>query len=130
MKKLLVLAAMAVFFLTACSSSEHQLIGTWKVNKVETNFKDNNLPKSVVEHIKNEQKQLSFRIVNDSVMMLILDNNTHEARWKMDAKTKEIKYYFEKQKTAVHKLGTLEGNNIVTQSNTPLGTLTVTFKKQ
>ena len=130
MKRLLALAAMAVFFLAACSNSTHQLVGTWKVSKVETNFKNSNLPKPVLTHIKNEQKQLSFKIINDSVMVLILDNNTHEAKWKMDPKTKVIKYYFDNQKNSMNKLGTWNGNNIVSQSHTPLGELTVVFKKQ
>lgn len=130
MKKLLVFAAVSVFFLAACSSSKHQLVGMWKVSKVETNFKNSNIPKAVVEHIKDEQKQLSFKIVNDSVMVLILDNNTHEARWKMDPKTKVIKYYFKNKENSIHKLGTWNGNDITTQSNTPLGEITITFKKE
>lgn len=130
MKKLLALTAMAVLFLAACSSPTQHLVGTWKVSKVETNFKDTNLPKSVVTHIKNEQKKISFRIVNDSIMVLMLDNNTHEARWKVNPKTKVIKYYFNNQKNSMHKLGTWKENNIVSQSNTPLGELTIVFKKQ
>lgn len=130
MKKLLALSAIAVFFLMACSSPGHQLIGTWKVSKVETNFKDTNLPKAIITHIKDEQKKLSFKIINDSLMVLILDKNTHEAKWKIDSKTKVIKYYFDDQKNSVNKLGTLEGNEIVSESHTPLGMLTVIFKKQ
>ena len=130
MKKLLALSAIAVFFLMACSSPGHQLIGTWKVSKVETNFKDTNLPKAIITHIKDEQKKLSFKIINDSLMVLILDKNTHEANWKIDSKTKVIKYYFDNQKNSVNKLGTLEGDEIVSESHTPLGMLTVIFKKQ
>ncbi|MBE0651049.1 MAG: hypothetical protein IH595_09420 [Bacteroidales bacterium] len=130
MKKLLAFSAMAVFFLAACSSSGHELIGTWKVSKVETHFKDTNLPKAIITHIKDEQQQLSFKFINDSLMVLILDKNTHEAKWNIDSKTKVIKYYFDDQKGSVNTLGTLEGNEIVTESNTPLGTLTVIFTKQ
>lgn len=130
MKKLMALTAMAVFILTACSSPIQHLVGTWKVSKVETNFKDTNLPKSVVAHIKNEQKKISFKIVNDSILVLMLDNNTHEARWQMNPKTKVIKYYFHHQKNSMNKLGTWEGNDIVSQSKTPLGELTIVFKKQ
>ncbi len=130
MKKLLAIIATAVFFLTACSNPGHQLIGTWKVSKVETNFQDTNLPKAIVKHIQNEQKQLSFKIINDSLMVLILDKNAHEAKWKINPSTKEIQYYFDDHKNSVNKLGKLEGNDIVTESHTPLGTLTVIFKKQ
>jgi PBP1b-binding outer membrane lipoprotein LpoB len=130
MKKLFALIAVSLFFLAACSSPSQHLVGTWKVSKVETNFKDTNLPKSVIAHIKNEQKKISFKIVNDSILVLMLDNNTHEARWKMNPKTKVINYYFHHQKNAMNKLGTWEGNDIVSESSTPLGKLTVVFKKQ
>lgn len=130
MKKCLVLSVITVFFLISCSRTGHQLVGTWKVNKVELNFKDANLPQAVITHIKDEQKQLSFKIINDSLMVLILSHNTHEARWQMDPKTKVIKYYFEGRKNSVNKLGKWEGSEIVCESNTPLGTMTVIFTKQ
>lgn len=130
MKKLLVPAVITAFFLISCSNTGRELVGTWKVSQVETNFKDSNLPKAIITHIKDEQKQLSFKIINDSVMVLILDQNTHEAKWKMDSKTKVISYYFDSQKNVINKLGTWDGNDITSESNTPLGKLTVTFKKQ
>ncbi len=114
----------------SCSNTGHELVGTWKVSQVKTNFKDTNLPKVVIAHIKDEQKQLSFKIINDSVLVVILDKNAHEAKWKMDSKSKVISYYFDNQKNIINKLGTWEGNDIVSESNTPLGKLTVIFKKQ
>lgn len=130
MKKLLVLSLITSLFLISCSGTNHQLVGTWKVSKVETNFKATNIPKAVITHIKNEQKQISFKIINDSIMVLILDKNTHEARWKMDPNSKMIKYHFKSQKNYINKLGKWEGNEIVSTTNTPLGTLTVVFTKQ
>ena len=130
MKKLLVLTVMTVFFMAACSSPGHHLVGTWKVSKVETNFKETNLPKSIVTHIKNEQKKISFKIINDSILVLMLDHNTYEARWEMNPETKVIKYYFHHRKNSKHPLGTLKNNTIISQSTTPLGALTVVFKKQ
>ena len=130
MKKLLIPAIIIVFFMMSCSNPGHKLVGTWKVSQVETNFKDTNLPKTIITHIKDEQKQLSFKIINDSVMVVILDNNAHEATWEMDSKSKVISYYFNNQKNVINKLGTWEGSDIVSESITPLGKLTVIFKKQ
>ena len=130
MKKLLALSVIAVFFITSCSNPNSKLIGTWKVNSVKTHFKMSNLPSNVIQHVENEQKKISFKIVSDSVMVFMLDNNTHEAKWNMDPQTHVIKYYFTNQKDLVNTLGTLKGNQIISNSNTPLGKITVVFEKQ
>lgn len=130
MKNFWIPAVLLLFFFSSCTSSESKLIGTWKVVNVETHFNTNNLPPNIIQHVKDEQKKISFRIVSDSVMVLMLDNNTHEAIWKMDPKTHVIKYYFSNQKDLVNTLGTLKGNQIVSESNTPLGKITVVFEKK
>lgn len=130
MKKLLILSAIAMFFMVSCSNPESKLIGTWKVTDVQAHFDVKNLPPNITKHVENEQKKISFKIVSDSVMVLILDKNTHEAIWKMDPKTKVIKYYFSDQKNLINTLGTVKGNQIVSESKTPLGKITVVFEKQ
>lgn len=124
------LTVLAVFFLSSCSSPKRKLIGTWKVSKVETNFKNTKLPPNIIAHIKEEQKQISFEIVNDSVMVLMLDNNAHEAKWILGPKDKSISYYFSHQKNTINKLGVWNGNTIVSKSNTPLGQLIVIYAKK
>lgn len=130
MKNLWVPVVLLFFFFSSCTSEQSKLKGTWKVSDVETQFKVKNLPSNLIQHIKDEQKKISFKVVSDSVMVLILDKSPHEAVWKMNPKTHVIKYYFSDQKGFLNTLGTLKGNEIVSESKTPLGKITVTFTKE
>jgi len=130
MKKFLILSAISMLFIVACAGPKSKLIGTWKVTDVQTQFDAKNLPPNIIQHVKDEQKKISFKIVSDSVMVLMLDKNTHETIWKMDPKTNVIKYYFSDQRDLVNTLGTVKGNQIISESKTPLGKITVIFEKQ
>jgi len=130
MKKLLLATIVVVFFLASCSSPKSKLIGTWKVSKVETDFGKTKLPPELITHIVDEQKKLSFRFVSDSVMVLLLDKNPHEAYWKLNEKTKTITYYFSNQKNRVNTLGVLKGNEIINETKMPLGELKVHYQKR
>ncbi len=129
MKKYVFVLLLAVVFLGACNSSNSKLKGEWKVTDVQTKFGKTKLPPELVAHIVAEQKKISFRILNDSVMVLMLENNTHEAKWKMD-KNHNITYYFTSQPMFVNKLGKWDGTKIVSDSKTPLGDLIVTYEKK
>ncbi|VAW28118.1 hypothetical protein MNBD_BACTEROID07-2124 [hydrothermal vent metagenome] len=129
MKKIWILALLAIVFAGACNSPESKLIGNWKVSGVQTDFGTTKLPPEIIAHIVAEQKKISFRIINDSVLVLILDNNTHEAKWKMN-KEHEISYYFSTQPQLVNKLGKWNGSQIVTDTKTPLGKIIVTYEKK
>jgi hypothetical protein len=130
MKKLLLGSLIVVLFLASCSNPKSKLIGTWKVDNVETDFGKTKLPVELVKHIEDAQKKLSFRIVSDSIMVLLLDNNPHEARWDLDSKTGTITYYFSKQKGIVNTLGKVVDNEIINETKMPLGKLKVHYQKQ
>ncbi len=129
MKKIWILALLAIVFMGACNSPESKLIGNWKVARVQTNFGKTKLPPEIIAHIVAEQKKISFRIINDSVLVLMLDHNAHETKWKMD-KEHNISYYFSTQPQIVNKLGKWNGTQIVTDTKTPLGKMIVTFEKK
>lgn len=129
MKKYGILFLMVLVFAGACNSPASRLKGEWKVTDVKTEFGKTKLPPEVVAHIVAEQKKISFRILNDSVMVLLLDHNTHEAKWKMD-KNHNISYWFTSQPALVNKLGKWDGTKITSRSKTPLGDLVVTYEKK
>ena len=130
MKKIWILVLPALLFMVSCSSPAEKLKGEWKVADVKTEFGKTKLPPELVAHIVAEQKKISFRILNDSVMVLMLDNNTHEAKWKMD-KDHNIRYFFSTQPQLVNKLGKWDGTSkIISDSKTPLGDLIVTYEKK
>lgn len=130
MKKILLASFVIVLFLASCSSPEHKLIGTWKVAKVDTQFGKTKLPPELITHIVDSQKKLSFRIVNDSILVMLLDKNPIEAHWKLDNKTQTITYYFSTQKSRVNTLGVLKGDEIINETKMPLGKLKVHYQKQ
>ncbi len=119
-----------IFILGSCSSSNSKLIGTWKVKSVQTHFGDENIPPAIITHIKDEQKKLSFKIVNDSVIVFMMDNNTHEGHYTLNPNSKVITYSFTGQNEFKNKLGFWNGSEIINDTKTPLGNLTVTFSKQ
>jgi hypothetical protein len=129
MKKILILLLPAILFMASCSNPAGKLKGEWKVTDVKTEFGKTKLPPELVAHIVAEQKKISFRILNDSVMVLLLDNNTHEAKWRMD-KDHNISYWFTTQPGVVNKLGRWDGTKITSDSKTPLGDLIVTYEKK
>ena len=121
---------MLLVFAGACNSPASKLKGKWEVANVKTEFGKTKLPPELVAHIVAEQKKISFRILNDSVMVLMLDNNTHEAKWKMD-KDRNIRYFFSTQPKLINKLGKWDGaSKIVSDSKTPLGDIIVTYEKK
>ncbi len=129
MKKFWFVAFLAVVFLGSCNSTTRKLEGRWKVASVKTEFGKTKLPPEVIAHIVAEQKKMSFRIMNDSVLVLILNNNTQEARWEID-KNNDIHYYFSSQPHVLNLLGKWNGSEIVSDTKTPLGHLVVIYEKK
>jgi len=130
MKKILLASFIVILFMASCSSPESKLIGTWKVAKVDTEFGKTKLPPELITHIVDSQKKLSFRIVSDSVLVLLLDKNPHEAYWNLDKKTGTITYYFSNEEGRKNILGVLKGDEIVNETKMPLGKLMVHYQKQ
>ena len=130
MKKILLASFIVILFMISCSSSKSKLIGTWKVVKVETEFGKTQLPVELIKHIEDSQKKLSFRIVSDSIMVLLLNKNPHEARWNLNDKTGIITYYFSTEKGRVNTLGKVVDNEIINETKMPLGKLKVHYQKQ
>ena len=83
----------------------------------------------MLQQIVEIQKQTHFKILNDSLMVIISNNNTYEAVWSFDKETRVINYHF-KGDTDYHKLGVFNDPNIVSESSTVLGTITTTYSKE
>ena len=122
-----ILGAIAV----SCGQSvEKQLTGTWKVTDVQTDFDENKVTPEMLRQVVDMQKNTFFRIMNDSMMVIISNNVTHEARWRYDENTSEIIYFFVGMENMSNVLGKYENNQIVSKSNTPLGVITTVYGKE
>lgn len=118
------------FFISCSGSSESRFVGTWKAQKVETDFNETRTTPEMIAQVVEMQKQTYFRMVNDSVMSIISKNNTHEAKWKYDKENKTISYYFSNMKGVPNILGRYEDGKIVAESNVPIGKITIYYEKE
>jgi len=133
MKKVLLLPLLflAFVFVTSCGSNpESELIGTWKVNDVKTVFNEDEVTPEMLAQIVEMQKQTHFRFLNDSMMVIISNNNTHEASWVLDEEDQSITYFFSGMEAQPNVLGTYSDKTIINESKTPLGLITTYYTKE
>lgn len=129
MKKIFI-AGIVLLGMISCSSPESKLVGTWKVSNVETNFDEQKVSPEMLNQIIEMQKQTYFRIINDSVMIIISNDNSHETKWVFNEDDSTITFFFEGMETSPNKLGIYISPEIISETNTPLGTMTVHYEKE
>ena len=131
-KNLLVIAGFILMMIAiSCGSSpEKKLIGTWKVADVKIDFDESKVSPEMLSQIIEMQKQTYFRIINDSVMVIISNDNTHETKWALNQEDNTISFFFEGVETKPNKLGVYNEPNIISESNTPLGKMITYYEKE
>ena len=129
MKNISLLLLLSIVLFASCSSTENKLVGTWKVEDVKTDFNESNTTPQMLQQIVEIQKQMYFKIRTDSVMVIIINNNPHEAVWSFDKGNQVISYHF-KNDTTVYKLGDYVDSFIITKSNKSFGIITTTYSKE
>ena len=127
----LLFSILSLNVLHSCSGRrEAKLKGTWKVVDVQTDFKETEVTPQMLSQVVEMQKQTYFRIVDDSTMVIISNNNTHEAKWLFDDESEEITYFFEGMDASPNVLGKLKDGKVVNTSETPLGAMTIVYAKE
>ena len=119
-----IVGLMLVFVIvtTSCNSTpESKLIGTWKAQKIETDFDEQYTTPEMLRQVAEMQKETFFKIIDDSTLIIISPGNTHETSWTLDSSDQTISYIFEGNSTYLNKLGTVIEGKIVSESKTPLG---------
>lgn len=120
-----------VILITSCGQSiEKKLVGTWKVADVQTEFNETEVTPEMLRQVVDLQKQTYFRIINDSTMVIISNNNTYEAGWVIDEETSDITYFFDGMEAQGNQLGNYTDGQIVNETKTALGSMTITYKKE
>jgi len=125
-----ILIAMVLF---SCQSSpESKLIGTWKVAEVKTDFDESRTTPETIKQVVEMQKQTFFKIVNDTVMVIISTGNTYEAKWKLNPEDHSITYTFDEWNDHIipSKLGVYKDNQIITETKMAMGKMLVYFEKE
>lgn len=129
--KLTGLVFAVVIFMTSCSgTAESKLIGTWKAQKVETDFDEQFTTPEMLKQVAEMQKETYFKITNDSILIIVSPDITHETQWTLDPKDKTITYVFDNSSSYINKLGTFKDGKIVSESKTPLGIITIYYEKE
>ena len=122
--------ALAIFFSSCGGSPESKLIGTWKAQKVETDFDEQYTTPEMLRQVVEMQKETYFRITDDSTLVIISPGNTHETKWTLNPEDQAITYFFEGSPNYLNSLGTLTESKIVSKSKTPLGVITIYYEKE
>ena len=134
MKKLLKLSGLmfiVAIIITSCGGSpESKLIGTWKAQKVETDFDEQFTTPEMLRQVVEMQKETFFKIIDDSTLIIMSPGNTYETIWKLDPEDQSISYFFDDDPNYLNKLGTLSVDKIVSESKTPLGIITIYYEKE
>ena len=130
MKINLIFFAALLITVFSCNSPESKLSGTWKVTNVETHFDENSMTPAMVSQVVEMQKETFFKILNDSVIIIMSSDNTHEAKWSFDEESGIISYYFETTPSTKNELGTLINGNIIAESEAPIGKMVITYAKE
>lgn len=125
-----VVFAMAMGIISCGNGTGKKLIGTWKVSDVQTDFDETKVTPEMLRQVVDMQKQTYFRILNDTTLVIISNQNTHEAKWTFDDETQTITYFFKGMESRANVLGTFEEGNIVNETKTALGKMTITYSKE
>ncbi len=118
-----------MFFAVSCGGPGNKLRGTWKVSKVDTKFDENTMTPEMIKQIVDLQKKTYFKIIDDSSMVIISDNNPFDARWYIDDNN-VISYKFKNSVTKPNVLGKFEDGVIKSESNTALGKIITYYEKE
>jgi hypothetical protein len=131
MKKIILLSIVSiVLFAASCGSDpKAKLIGTWKVEKVDTDFDETKVTPEMITQIVEMQKGTFFKFVNDSSMEIVSSNNTHKASWLLD-KEGNISFFFKGQELKPTKLGIVEDGKIISTTKSPLGSMKIWYVKE
>ena len=114
----------------ACNSSDsNKMKGIWRVDNVDAQFDEERVNPQTLEQIITTEKQTILKFVNDSNLHIILGETTMKAFWNIEKNGNRIYYYFEGAPTDVYELGTLKENKLITETNTPIGTIKVIYSK-
>lgn len=108
--------------LSACTENSDSLIGEWKVDKVNVQFDENRSTPELVKQVGEMEKQNHISISADSILVFSsLDNNLQGCLTIDESGT-------------LYCNGTLFGEwkngEIVTKTPSPLGEITVKYKKE
>lgn len=107
--------------LSACTEKPYSLIGHWTVDKVNVQFDENRSTPELVKQIGKMEQQNSFNIDEDSLLVF----KDLEASWQGRIHLSNDTLYCDDTLFGIWK-----DEVIVTQTDSPLGEIIITYQKK
>ncbi len=126
-----VITSVSLFY--ACNSNpKSKLVGTWKAETVDVKFDEQRVSPEMIRQVGLENKQVFFKIQNDSTMQLYIsaNGNPQNLFWFYNVEDNKITYGYKIDDFNTIELGKLIDGKIISESETPLGKIVTTFKQE
>ncbi len=118
MKKIIFI--ITLFFLTACSRPD-TIIGKWTVERVSLGFDERRNTPEMIQQIGEQEMNNSLIFKNDSVVNIVMVDMNDDYIYHIDGNDIFVEDM---------KIGTLENGEITSKVMTPIGEMTVIYKKK
>lgn len=122
MKKQLLLLLGLIVTLCACQPKADSLVGEWVADKVNVQFDENHYTPELVKQIGEMEKQNTFTISADSVLVFNGLDNDMQGRVRMDTGGTLFLDGI--------VFGQWKDGQILTKTSSPLGEIVVTYRKK
>jgi hypothetical protein len=121
---------LAMGFLAGCGSgNKNKVIGLWKVTDVQTQFDESKVNPSTLQQVAELEKQTMLNFSSDSTLTIMMGEKNFAAFYTFDPTTGKIEYSFDGVGINMNELGVFADEAIVSASETPVGTIKVTYTK-
>jgi len=122
MKKSFLSFLCCLFLLAACTQKPETLLGTWTVDKVNVQFDENRSTPELVKQIGEMEKENRIHISSDSTIVFTTLDNETQGHMTID---QQGVIYCDGERFGLWKDGV-----IVTTVSSPLGAITVNYRKE
>lgn len=115
----------------ACGKgSGPNMTGTWKAVDVKIDFDEQMSTPEMLKQVAEREKQTYLKFLNDSTLNIVAGESTFTAYWVLDKESGVINYRFVDMGIQMTELGKYQDGSIIAESSTPLGKITITYKKE
>ena len=118
--------------IAACSGTpESRIVGTWKVEKVETDSDTNAVKPEVMEKVIDVYKSVYFDFLDDNTVKIVSAGEIHDGTWEFRDDDQSV--YIKIEGSSIkepNKLGELKDGKLVSVNKTGIGTITIIYVKE
>ncbi len=117
-----------MILIAACSTSEKEIFGLWKVKDVEVDADTTKVSNEVINQSVEMERSLSFEFFQDKTMNIITDGATFSGKWFLYSDDIFIKLDGVNPNDST-KVGEYEEGKIIKREKRPFGWIKTTYIK-